>query len=215
MIVISLVCGALCAGSVLVYAHGVQADARAARDEALARYGGEQAQVCVATRDIAPGETLNASNTEQRQWLVDFLPAGAVSSLSDVEGAPVASAIVSGEVVTQARLEASSSDVQVPAGTSALSIEVDSAQAVGGALAVDARVDVYATGASGASLIVPGARVLAQGAQGSSRMWVTLAVPPDRVQELVTAANTSSLYLVRPSDTMSPESEQEVSHDGE
>lgn len=215
MIAISLICGALCAGSVLVYAHGVETDAQAARDEALARYGGEQAEVCVATRDIAPGEVLDASNTEQRQWLVDLLPSGAVSSLSEVEGMPAASSIVSGEVVTQTRLEAASSDMRVPAGTSALSVEVDSAQAVGGALQVDARVDVYATGQSGAQLVVAGARVLAQGAQSSSRMWVTLAVPPDRVQELVTAADTSSLYLALPSDAASGESEQEDSHGSE
>lgn len=215
MTVISLACGALCAGAVLVYAQGVQADAQAARDEALARYGGEQAQVCVATRDIAPGEALDATNTEERQWLVDLLPSGAVSSLDDVAGTPASSSIVAGEVVTQARLEAIASDVRVPAGTSALSVEVDSAQAVGGALKVDARVDVYATGTSGAQLVASGARVLAQGSQSSSRVWVTLAVPPDRVQELVTAADTSSLYLALPSDAATHTSEQEDSHGGE
>ena len=42
-----IVCGFLCAACVLAYTQGVRGEAEAARAEALARYGGEQLEVCV------------------------------------------------------------------------------------------------------------------------------------------------------------------------
>ena len=51
--IIGIACGLACAACVFAYAQGVRGEADAARAEALARYGGEQLEVCVAKRDIA------------------------------------------------------------------------------------------------------------------------------------------------------------------
>ena len=55
-ILIGLACGVLCAVCVAAYVMQVDEQASAVRAEALARYGGEQIEVCVAKRDIAAGE---------------------------------------------------------------------------------------------------------------------------------------------------------------
>ena len=44
-----------CAFSVALYTGQVRQEANQARNEALSRYGGEQLEVCVASRDIPAG----------------------------------------------------------------------------------------------------------------------------------------------------------------
>ena len=66
--IIGIACGLACAACVFAYAQGVRGEADAARAEALARYGGEQLEVCVAKRDIAAGESVDASAVETRGW---------------------------------------------------------------------------------------------------------------------------------------------------
>ena len=46
----------------------------ARRADALARYGGDQVEVCVAKRDIAAGETVDSGAIETRLWVADLLP---------------------------------------------------------------------------------------------------------------------------------------------
>ncbi len=52
------VCGALCVSSVLAYGAEVQSSFEKERAEVLERYGGEQVEVCVATKDIEVGDVL-------------------------------------------------------------------------------------------------------------------------------------------------------------
>ena len=69
--IIGIACGLACAACVFAYAQGVRGEADAARAEALARYGGEQLEVCVAKRDIAAGESpddRNASAMRAAAW---------------------------------------------------------------------------------------------------------------------------------------------------
>ena len=54
--VAGIACGVLCAACVLAYLTSVRGEADAARAEALARYGGEQVEVCVARRDVAAAD---------------------------------------------------------------------------------------------------------------------------------------------------------------
>ncbi len=84
--IIGIACGLACAACVFAYAQGVRGEADAARAEALARYGGEQLEVCVAKRDIAAGESVDASAVETRLWVADLLPAEAFRSSDDVVG---------------------------------------------------------------------------------------------------------------------------------
>ena len=144
-------CGALaCAACVFAYAQGVRGEADAARAEALARYGGEQLEVCVAKRDIAAGESVDASAVETRLWVADLLPAEAFRSSDDVVGKKASSTILAGEVL--------SSGVLVLA-TSASAQESTT----------DAKVS-----------------------------WITVAVAPESVQEIVAAAQKTELYFTLP-----------------
>ena len=60
------ICGVLCALCVLGYTQSVRGEAERARADALARYGGDQVEVCVAKRDIAAGETVDSGAIETR-----------------------------------------------------------------------------------------------------------------------------------------------------
>ena len=198
--IIAVLCGVLCAATVLVYMRNVQAQAQAARSDALERYGGETVQVCVATRDIQPGEALNASNAAMRQWLVDMLPADAVTSFDEVEGSQAASRILAGEVVSLRRFEGESATVPIPAGLQAVRVELGSAPALGELLQAGALVDVYATGATTA-LIASHVLVAAIETGSYSGKCVTLAVDPQKVQEVIAASQQTGIYLALPSSS--------------
>ena len=196
--VLALLCGVACAACVLAYTQQVEASAAAQRTEALARYGGDQVEVCVATRSIAEGEVVDAANTTTRLWLVDLLPADPVTSLADVAGKQATSPIVAGEVLSHVRFDAAGSSVSVPAGLQAVGVELGSAQAVGGAISAGAVVDVYAAGASATTLIAANVLVAAVSDVASGRVAVTLAVDPDHVEEIIATTQTASLYLTLP-----------------
>ena len=198
MVLLAMVCGLTCALAVFGYTRVVQSDAAHARAEALERYGGDQVEVCVASRDIAPGESISTANTTTRLWLVDLLPSEPVTSLSDIAGLQVANEVFANEVISQKHFEEDSASVMVPQGLQAVSVELGDAQAVAGLVRAGSIVDVYAAGSS-TDLLVEKVLVTAveQGATGSKR--VTLAVAPERVQEIIAATNTTTLYLALPS----------------
>lgn len=69
--IVGLACGLLCAACVGLYVAQVDEGLARARSEDLARYGGEQVEVCVARRDLAAGETVTESDIEMKSWVVD------------------------------------------------------------------------------------------------------------------------------------------------
>ena len=198
--IVAVLCGVLCAASVLLYMHGVQAQAQAARVDALERYGGESVQACVATRDIEPGEALGASNVAMRPWLVDMLPEDAVLSMEEADGIRISSRILAGEVVSAKRFAGESASVSIPAGLQAVSVELGSAQSLGEMLEAGALVDVYATGATTA-LLASNVLVAAVETGSYAGKCVTLAVDPAKVQEVIAASQQTGIYLTLPSST--------------
>ena len=199
-----IACGVCCAGCVALFMAQVNGEAESARAEALARYGGEQIEVCVASRSIAAGETITEGMVDTRVWLADLLPSGAVTQRADVVGKQAGSSILEGEVISSQRLAKADVTLDVPEGMTAVSVPARDVQAVGGVLRAGMRTDVYAVGATTA-LLISDALVLATNlAEGdslvsSSVAWVTLAVAPESVQELVTAAQSMELYFTLPS----------------
>ena len=202
-LIAALACGILCAGCVFAYSSLVRGEAESARAEAMQRYGGEQVDVLVATKDIYPGETVDASNSEVKTWLSDLLPRECVSAFDEVKGMQATSLIVAGEAVSKQRFESSGASIDVPQGYVALSVPAEDVQAVGGSLAAGDVVDVYATG-SQTTCIGKQISVLATNVDHSSNTkakvsWVTLAVPVDQSQEFVTASQSMDIYFVLPS----------------
>ena len=202
--VAGVACGLCCAGCVALYAAQVSNEAEDARNEALARYGGEQIEVCVASRSIAAGETITDGMVDAKLWLADLLPEGAITQETEIIGKQAGSSIIKGEVISSQRLTRADVSLDIPEGYTAVSIPARDVQAVGGALRAGMRADVYAIGSSSATLLVRNALVLATNAtEGGSLMsdsvaWITLAVSPELVQELVTAAQNLELYLTLP-----------------
>lgn len=204
-LVLCISCGVICALCVLIYTQSVRAEAEDTRNAALARYGGEQIEVCVAKRDIAAGEKIDSTCYELKLWLADLLPDDAVRNSNDILGKQLTSSIVSGEVITSKRFQDSAVSLEVPAGLSAVSVPAKDVSAVGGAINAGMHIDVYATGNISTSLIAQNVLVLATSTtftEGTSASvtWITLAVEPSEVQELVAASQTTTLYFVLPSE---------------
>lgn len=209
----SVACGIACAVCVAAYLATVQGEADAARAEALARYGGEQVEVCVATRDIAAGERVDLSAIELRMWVAELLPDEAVRESGEIVGKTVTSSIVKGEVITEKRFENNRDSIEVPEGKAAVSVPAKAVRAVGGAVRPSMSVDVYSTGSSATTLLARDVLVLdtsvgeSGGLMSSDAGWITLAVDPERVEEIVAASNKTDLYFVLPGDL--PENSQE------
>ena len=199
----SIACGVLCAAFVAGFMANVQREADAARAEALARYGGEQVEVCVATRDIGAGERVDLSAIEMRLWVADLLPEEPIRESSEIIGKTTSSSIVKGEVISQKRFE-SDRDALVPEGKAAVSVPAKAVRAVGGAIRPHMSVDVYSSGGSTTTVLARDVLVLDSSVGSSSSLtssdsgWITLAVDPDRVEEIVAASNKTDLYFVLP-----------------
>ena len=206
LMIVAIACGLACAACIALFAYSVQGEANAARAEALARYGGEQVEVCIATRDVAAGERLDASAMETRMWIADLLPEGAVRETSAVAGKTLASPILKGEVISSKRFESTHNVLDIPAGKQAVSVPAKAVQAVGGAISAGMSVDVYSSGDSTTTALARDVIVLDTSVGDSASLvasesgWITLAVDPDRVQEVISASNKTSLYFVLPGE---------------
>lgn len=194
----AFVCG-LC---VLTYMGIVQQEADSARNDVIARYGGEQVEVLVAKRDINPGEMIDGSNTLKKLWISDLLPEGSITNASDAYGKKVASFVATGEVLLTKRFETSTLGIEVPEGLVALSVPAQDINAVGGAITKGSYVDVYAVGTSttclGRSIGVLATSNADEASAGQKMNWITLAIDPAKVQEFVSAAENLEIYFTLP-----------------
>lgn len=216
-----IICGIICALCVFGYTYLVYQDADSARVEAMERYGGEQVEVLVATRDIYPGETLDSSNTEIKLWVSNLLPEGCITKSEDGWGKQVASFVIKGEAISSRRFESETSDIDIPAGKVAITVPAEDVQAVGGALSAGNVVDVYATGVETACLgqdilvLATNASSTSDTQSKASISWVTIAVDPDKVQEYVAASQELQIYFVLPADVEASSAEDSPSTDQE
>lgn len=209
--VIAIVCAVLAVVLVLMYAAGVRNEAAATRSEALKKYGGETAQVCVTTRAVSRGEAFTERNIETRQWLVDLLPEGVLQDTSQVLGSISSSDIAANTPLSSVNIDIQAEPLEVPVGLSALSVPCSVENAVGGDLAVGSRADVYVVSDGLAHLLCRSAQVIetSMSATNSSLSWVTLAVYPDMVESIIAASSLQQLYFVLPSEEAARLAEQE------
>lgn len=203
-LVIGILCGLVCAGCVFAYTLQLEQQASSARAEAMARYGGEQVEVMVATRDIYPGESLNSSNTTTRTWVSDLLPDDCVTDLKEVQGTQLSSLVIEGEAISLKRFETESVELEVPEGCVALSVPAKDVQAVGGSLSAGSKVNVYATGSQtnclGTNVLVLATNASSTESENASVSWVTLAVPEDQSQDYVAASQSMEIYFTLPAE---------------
>lgn len=214
-LVASVCCGVAAAILISIYLSSARAEALTSRESAIEEYGGETAEVYVATQDIAAGEVIEESDVELMEWLVDLLPEGAITELDDVVGKTALQAIYENEPVTTSMAGDASASVSVPDGLCAVSVPSEDVEAVGGALKPGSTVNVYAVGSSvqliGEDILIletsisdstdeNSETVFGDASSRDSVSWVTLAVTPESVEELISASNAGTLYFALPGD---------------
>ena len=187
--------------SALAYGEQVRDQAESRRNEALERYGGEVAQVVVATEAVSAGDELGAANCALEEWLVDLVPEGALTSLDDVSGVPVASPLSRGMPVCDVHLSRGGESVAVPSGKVAVTVPVGDRTGVPAEVGAGTVLAAFRCSDGTTRLLARDVSVLAasgqRGGQGGS---LTLAVPADDVAPVVTASADGTLRLVRPAD---------------
>ena len=207
-LVVGLICGVACMAAVFFYVQDAQAALDEQRAEVLAKYGGSQVEVYVASRDIVQGSKADGSNAEKKLWAVELLPEGAVTDLSQISGSSAQSTVFKGEVLVQRRFEEQSVQaLQVPDGMCAISVPAKPVSAVGGSVSAGTRVNVYSTSATSTDLIAQNIQVLStssssqsSGKSDSNVSWITLATTAAQVTELIAASNAGELYFTLPSE---------------
>lgn len=199
-------CALVAALCVFAYTASVRAEAMSARESAIAKYGGETAEVLVVTDDVGAGEELDAGNAAVETWPVDLLPdADVATSLDEVAGEVALTDLVCGEVVLASRLDVSSSRINVPSGLTAVTVSSDDVLAVGGAIQAGSLVDVYVEDSSSAVALL-GEQILVletstSGDDGDEVAWVTLAVTSKSVADLMGASTQGTIHFALPASS--------------
>ena len=214
-VVVSVASGLLAALLTCWYVTSVREEARVRQREAIESYGGDVTRVCVATRDIEPGELIDDGNVAVEDWISSLLPSDAYTSMEEVAGKTATSRIPKRAVVSAAYFaETRAGSLEVPDGMVAVSVASDEEHALGGAIKAGDRVDVYASYNSVADLLLS-AQVLDTSAtriEGAALSWVTLGVEPERVPELLAAASQGMVTIATGDASPAPgASEGEVS----
>lgn len=205
--IITLACGLLAALCVFAYTASIKSEAAMARAAAIQQYGGERTEVLVATSDIPIGSTIDEKNTQVQEWLVDLLPQGhAAQEYDQVAGQVAQVEIKKNEPILLERIGDGSSRITVPDGLAAASVSSDDVLAVGGAIRSGSVVDVYVETAKGEITLI-GERILVletstpENAQDKQISWVTLAVKPSSVNELLAASTRGTIHFVLPGNS--------------
>lgn len=199
------VCALLAVVAVFAYTATVSSEAATKRQAAITRYGGEETQVMVAMEDIGAGTAFGTGNVMQQSWLVDLLPCTEVAvNLEQLMGLVAEQDIKEGEPIVMARVGDGSSRISVPAGLQAVSVASDDVLAVGGSVQEGSFVDVYVETGEG-RIVLLGQQILVLETSAvvdpgttNAITWVTLAVTPESVSELLSASCKGTIHLVLP-----------------
>ncbi len=204
--IIAAACGIIAALCVFAYTATIQSEAAMARASAIRSYGGERVEVLVASRTIPIGSVIDESNASMQEWL-DFLPQGqAAQGYDELEGMVAQTEIRVNEPVLLERVGDGSSRITVPDGLAAASVASDDVLAVGGAIRAGSVVDVYVEASSG-EITMLGEHILVLETStledGKDRQisWVTLAVKPSSVSDLIAASAKGTIHFVLPGNS--------------
>ena len=213
-LVAGIVCAVLAVAAVFAYTATVSNEAASKRQAAIEKFGGEQTKVVVAKQDISTGSAFTNANTQVETWLVDLLPSADVAVSADqVEGLIAQADIKEGEPIVLSRAGDGNARINVPAGLEAVSVSSDDVLAVGGSVQTGSFVNVYVETAKG-KVVLLGKKILVletsayvDAKSSEAITWVTLAVTPESVSELLEASCKGTIHLVLPGGQAQAEEE--------
>lgn len=214
-IVIS-VCSGLLAGLFgLVGIHNAQLGAQEQIDAMEQEFGGERIDVCVAVRDIAAGSKITVDDIDIKQMLKSYVPVHACKNADDLIGKLATSNVPQGAVLTEVYVQQNTDSLDVPTGYVAVSIPSTDQFAVGGALMRGDFVDVYVSSDGLTQQLITRAYVIDTSVLSTKSNahldWVTIAVEPQKVNEVLTASSEGTIFLTLPGDTLPSEATDENS----
>lgn len=189
--------------SCLAYAETVRQEAERVRSDAIERFGGEVAQLVVATQTLEVGEVITERNVRVRDWVSDLAPVGALVSLDDAIGREVRVPIAEGAPLTELNFRDESALSEVPSGHVAVSVPVTDKLGISRGVTRGAHVSAYAVSGDGPRLIASDIEVLSELASSTgivASQQITIAVLPEDVSEVLGASATGDLRLVIPAD---------------
>ena len=130
--------------------------------------GAQRSAVVVAARDIDGLRPLVAADVVVRSFPADSVPAGALADTNPAVGKRVRAPLLAGQLILSSGLadEAAlfQSGLVPPSGTRAIAVPASPAQALGGAIAPGARVDLIAVPVNGRAPAGRATEMLASGA---------------------------------------------------
>jgi Flp pilus assembly protein CpaB len=185
-----LACVVTLSGAAVVWTR--QIEALAGQRERLV----QAVPVVVAVHDLSPGEVITAADARVEPRPSAFVPAGAVSTVTDAVGQVVREPIVAGEVVVGARLAnrgATGVEALLRPTERAVAVTADERtppMEVGSFVDLIAADSAATSSASTATVLVDGARVV-----GVRDKSVVVAVPADDLSQVASAVARRSVVL--------------------
>ncbi|MEG9225068.1 Flp pilus assembly protein CpaB [Aeromicrobium sp. Sec7.5] len=208
-ILVAAVLAMLAVVALVVYANN-------ADDRALE--GTETVEVLQATEDIAVKTPVSeiADKVELVKVPKSVQIPGALTSLDDLESQVTTVALVAGDQLSEAKFDAPESvkgPAALPDGMQQLTIQVDGARLVGGAVKAGDRVGVFTSYQAGPVTSNPLNQMLVlkvdtgvAGSETATGVLVTLAVTTVQAQQIVHASEFGTVWLTLQNDTTTSDS---------
>lgn len=198
-------CACLALLCVLAYGNAVRAEAQAEKTEAMAKYGGEVTKVVVATSTLEPGDNVNASKAEEKEWLVELIPEGAFNSLTELDGKTLGTPVAKGSPICSVNIRGNDDGMEVPSGKVAIAVPLNERIGITSSVEIGSNLAAYKVSEGRTYLLSSNVVVLSVPTTSSStnKGAITIAVPLADVADIMSAASDSSLRLVRPADDIS------------
>lgn len=213
---IAIACGVIAALSIAVFLMLVVHASRRWQNGLIARYGGPTVEVCVAKHNLKVGQAIKSSDVAYQKWPIALLAGHPILKKNTLalRDRRMSCFVLKGEPISREhlRLKVNRFDA-ISQGFTAVTLETDSVRALGGEITAGMDVTVMTTrDPSNSKVLVPKAEVLSSSKQtaqekdsafiGSSDKneiaWVTLAIPDDKVEEVVAASVADATYIVLP-----------------
>lgn len=214
----ALACGIVSALMIGLFLASIAYANNRRNDALIDRYGGDSVEVCVARRNLKAGQRIEQDDIAYKKWPVALLVGHPILKRNTLamRDRRLNRAVLQGEPFSLEQLRSARNRIDtIPEGYTAVTLETDSARALGGEITAGMIVAVMTTQEPLKSqVLVQKAEVLSSNTQsaqakdesligGSSKgeiAWVTLAIPDKKVEAVVAASVADATYIVLPKD---------------